>query len=168
MSMKKSPNYRLPLALAGCLILLSAGLADAADYFVYFGSHGKGPQFGFSVAHFDTSTGTLTTPRFLLEAAEPAYFIITPDGKHLYTCNSGPDAALSAYSVDSATAKLTLLNTKPTGGGDPSYDCLDATGRYVMAANFDGGSVVVYALNDDASLGDRTIARPLSSRLAQV
>jgi 6-phosphogluconolactonase len=130
--------------------------ALGAHYFVYFGSHGVGPDDGFALAHFDSETGTLTKPEFLMRAAAPAYFLIDPNGKHLYTCNSAPESDVSAYSIDPATAKLTLLNRKPTGGGDPSYDCLDGTGHYVMAANYDGGSIVVYRLNDDGSLGDRT------------
>jgi 6-phosphogluconolactonase len=154
--MKRSPQHALFVLLAGCLILLGGGRTLAADYFVYFGSHGIGPLDGFSVAHFDSDTGRLTTPQLLTNAAAPAYFVIHPDGKHLYTCNSAPASDISAYSIDPVTSKLTFLNKKPTGGGDPSYDCLDATGRYVMVANYDGGSIAVYALNPDGSLGERT------------
>ena len=144
-----------PILLAAVLIAL-AGPAQAVDTFVYFGSHWKGPNIGFSLAHFETDTGKLTTPVFLQEAVAPAYFIISPDGKHLYTCNSDPGSSLSAYAIDPATAKLTFLNQKPSGGGDPSYISLDATGRYVMVANFLGGSICVYALLPDGSLGERT------------
>ena len=144
-----------PILLAAVLIAL-AGPAQAVDTFVYFGSHWKGPNIGFSLANFETDTGKLTTPVFLQEAVAPAYFIISPDGKHLYTCNSDPGSSLSAYAIDPATAKLTFLNQKPSGGGDPSYISLDATGRYVMVANFLGGSICVYALLPDGSLGERT------------
>jgi 6-phosphogluconolactonase len=49
--------------------------AMAENMFVYFGSHGKGPHIGFSLARFDTDTGKLTEPVFLEEAEAPAYFI---------------------------------------------------------------------------------------------
>jgi 6-phosphogluconolactonase len=158
---KKSKNeFMLKSSIkkwSAVLVLVAhASLTMGADMFVYFGSHGKGPQCGFSLAHFDTDTGKLTTPEFLLEAVAPAYFIISPDKKHLYTCNSAPGSSLSAYAIDPATAKLTFLNQKPSGGGDPSYISLDATGRYVMVANFQGGSICVYALLPDGSLGERT------------
>jgi 6-phosphogluconolactonase len=141
------------------LIAIFAVLASpgrAADTFVYFGSHGKGPTSGFSLAHFDTDTGKLTTPVFLQEAVAPAYFIIGPDKKHLYTCNSAPGSSISAYAIDRDTGKLTLLNQKPSGGGDPSYVSLDATGHYAMVANYEGGSIAVYSLLPDGSLGERT------------
>ena len=97
--------------------------ARGENLFVYIGTHTAGPGKGFSLAHFDTTTGALTKPEFLLEAPAPAYFIIAPDGKHLYTCNS--TGFVSAYAIDRATARLTLLNQVPSGGGDPSYISLD-------------------------------------------
>ena len=117
---------------------------------------GKGPQYGFSLAHFDTQTGKLSTPVFIQKAVAPAYFVLRPDGKRLYTCNSAPGSGLSAYAIDPSTARLTFLNEKPSGGGDPSYCSLDATGKFAMVANYDGKSISVYAVLPDGSLGERT------------
>src|ERR1035438_9956995 len=93
--------------LSACFIslvlwLVPAALsANAADMYVYFGTHRSGPGIGFSLAHFDTDTGALTKPEFIMEAAEPAFFVIHPDGKHLYTCNSGKTTGtISAYEID--------------------------------------------------------------------
>lgn len=137
------------------VIILSAP-AMASDMFVYFGSHGKGPHIGFSMAHFDTETGKLTKPVFLKEAVAPAYFIIRADGRRLYTCNSAPGSSVSAYAIEPASGKLTFLNQQPSGGGDPSYVSLDPSGHYLMVANFLGGSVAVFALRPDGSIGRRT------------
>jgi 6-phosphogluconolactonase len=158
---KKSKNeFMLKSSIkkwSAILVLVAyASLTRGADTFVYFGSHGKGPQCGFSLAHFDTDTGKLTTPEFLLEAVAPAYFIISPDKKHLYTCNSAPGSSVSAYAIDPATAKLTFINQKPSDGGDPSYVSLDATGHFLMIANFQGGSIAVFALQPDGSIGERS------------
>ena len=71
--------------------VLSFALLHAArgeSLLVYFGTHTAGPGKGFSLARFDTTTGAPSKPEFLLEAPAPAYLIVTPDGKHLYTCNS--------------------------------------------------------------------------------
>jgi 6-phosphogluconolactonase len=146
--------FVLVTSLVSSLIAVIGAPATAADLYVYFGTHGSGAGIGFSLSHFDTDTGKLTTPVFLQTAVAPAYFIITPDGKHLYTCNSAPGASVSAYSIDPITGNLTLLNQKPSGGGDPSYVTLDASGRYLMLANFAGGSIASYALLSDGSLGE--------------
>jgi 6-phosphogluconolactonase len=153
--MQRPIHHGLPILLTAILVSL-ARPGSAADMFVYFGSHGKGSNYGFSLAHFDTETGKLTTPVFLQEAVAPAYFIISPNQKHLYTCNSAPGSSVSAYAIDRATARLTLLNQKPSNGGDPSYVSMDATGRYLMIANFQGGSIAVFALQSDGSIGERT------------
>jgi 6-phosphogluconolactonase len=147
-------SFRLSAA-----ILLVAHLAltvAAADMFVYFGSHRSGPNIGFSLAHFDSDTGVLTRPQFLLEARAPAYFVIHPDGRHLYTCNSGSPGGVAAYAIDPHTGHLTFLNRELAGGGDTSYLSIDRTGRYALAANYEGGSIAVFALRPDGGLGDWT------------
>ena len=149
------PSRRLCLA-----VLLAAPLggaaAFAADTFVYFGSHRAGPGIGFSLAHFDTDTGVLTKPVLLLEARQPAFFVIHADGRHLYTCNSGNPGGVAAYAIDPPTGALTFLNRELAGGGDTSYVSLDRTGRYVLAASYDGGNIAAFALKPDGSLGDWT------------
>src|ERR1700722_20291723 len=134
--MRISTTTRRVSILLAAIPALLASPAPAADMFGLFGSHSKGPDIGFSVAHFDSDTGKLTTPVFLQEAVAPAYFTIHPDGKHLYSCNSDPGSSVSAYAIDPATAKLTFLNEKPSGGGEPCYVGLDATGRCLMIANY--------------------------------
>lgn len=128
--------------------------APAADLTVYFGTHTAGPGKGFSVSRFDTVTGALSKPELLLETPAPAYFVIAPGNRRLYSCNS--TGFVSAYSIDPATAQLKLINQKPSGGGDPSYISLDRTGHYVFAANYEGGNFGVWALAPDGSLGERT------------
>ena len=142
------------LLLAAAWVALALPPAAAADLTVYFGTHTAGPGKGFSVSHFDTVTGALSKPEFLLEDPSPAFFVIAPGGRRLYACNS--TGFVSAYSIDPATAHLKPINRKPSGGGDPSYISLDRTGRYVFVANYDGGNIAAWALDPDGSLGERT------------
>lgn len=151
MRMRLRTGSLLTAAVWGTLALLPAA---AADLTVYFGTHTAGPGKGFSVSHFNTVTGALSAPVFQLETPAPAYFVIAPGGRRLYSCNS--TGFVSAYSIDPVTAQLKLINQKPSGGGDPSYISLDRTGHYVFVANYDGGNIAVWALAPDGSLGERT------------
>lgn len=152
-------------ALALCLIALVPPLvAPAAELFVYFGSHSAGPGIGFSLARFDPATGALTTPRFLLEAKEPAFFVTDRAGRHLYTCNSGTPGGLSAYAIDPPTGQLTLLNRVLSGGGDASFVSLDQTERYAFVANYQGGNLAAFALRPDGGIGDWTAFRQHTGR----
>ena len=142
-------------------MLVGAGVFTAmpgngADMFVYFGSHSSGPGIGFSLARFDTDTGVLTKPEFLIEAKQPAFFTIHPDGRHLYTCNSGQPGGLSAYEIEPHTGHLKFLNELPAGGADTSYISLDKTARFALVANYDGGNIAVFSLQPDGRLGART------------
>jgi len=150
---RKLTAYFILLLLAVAFAPLAA---NAADMYVYFGTHRSGPGIGFSLAHFDTETGALTKPQFIMEAVEPAFFVIHPDGKHLYTCNSAQPGSVSAYEIDPKTGRLTLLNQKPAGGADPSYIALDKASRYALVANYQGGNIAVLAIKPDSSIGERT------------
>lgn len=145
-----------PLVLAATYAVLTAVIARASDTFVYFGSHRSGPHIGFSLAHFDSDRGALTNPEFLMEAQAPAFFVIAPDGRHLYTCNSGRPGGVSAYSIDPHTGALVYLNHELAGGADTSFISLDQTGRYALAANYEGGSLAAFRLKPDGALGDWT------------
>lgn len=126
---------------------------------VYFGTHNIGPTRGFSMAYFNADTGTLTTPFFLTAAAGPAYFALHPDGRHLYTCNTrgtNAEGQVSAYALDPKTGALTLINSQPSGGADPSYISFDKSGHYAFVANYNGGNLVVLPIKPDGSLGERT------------
>ena len=149
----------VPLLLGATLAFRPAA---AADELVLFGTHRSGPGTGFSVGRFNPATGELTRTAFVCEAEAPSFFVVHPDGKHLYACNSietfqgKPEGSISAYALDPASGRLTLLDRKPSGGGEPCYISLDRTGRYALAANYSGGSICVYALRPDGSLGERT------------
>jgi 6-phosphogluconolactonase len=134
----------------------------AQDNLVFFGTHSIGEQKGISVAHFNSKTGILTKPELVVEAAAPAYFIIHPNGKYLYTCNSNDFSkkytgkTISAYSIDRKNGNLTLINQQSSGSADPSYIFMDAEYKHVLVANYVGGSVAAIALKADGSLGEIT------------
>jgi 6-phosphogluconolactonase len=138
--------------------LIISGLlpVQAADMFVYCGTQRSGPNLGFSLAHFDTDTGVLAKPVFLIESPAPAYFVIHPDGRHLYTCNATTPGGVSAYEIEPHTGLLKFLNRVPAGGAGTCYVSLDQTGRFVLAANYAGGNIAVFAIKPDGTLGDRT------------
>ena len=149
-SMKRS------LQLTAVLAVMVASAAPAADLFVFFGTHRSGTNAGFSLAHFDTGTGELTRPELLLSADSPAFFEIHPDGRHLYTCNSGKPGAVSAYEIEPHTGQLTFLNREPAGGDDTCHLSLDRTAHFALTANYGSGNIAVFALKPDGRLGERT------------
>jgi len=150
------------LAILAVLIVLTLAPLQlfGADMFVFFGTHNSGPTRGFCRSTFDSATGVLSKPEFVLAALAPAYFVLSADGKHLYSCNSGTPVqgtgGVSAYDLNPKTGDLKLLNTVPAGGADTSFITLDRGERHALVANYDGGNIAVFAIKPDFSIGDRT------------
>ncbi len=155
------PRFCFPAVILLALTFVPAS-TSAADLLIYFGTRDQGPDKGFSLAHFNTETGALTQPELIQPAIGPGFFMVHPDGRHLYTVNShgGTDAPLegmvSAYELDPKMGKLTLINSQPSGGQNPAYLSFDHTGRFVFIANYNGGNVAVFPIKPDGSLGART------------
>jgi 6-phosphogluconolactonase len=145
----------LPLNLVLTAAAIFSALSQpviAADYYAYVGGGGQ----NFFLSRFDTDTGVLTTPMKGAAAISPTFFTLSADGKFIYTCNESK-GNLSAYKIDPATGALTLLNAPvASGGAGTTHISLDKTGGYVAVANYDSGSVAVFALKADGSIGDRT------------
>src|SRR5258708_834076 len=64
--------------------------------------------------------------------------------------------SVSAFSIDRATGKLTLLNQRPSMGTGPCHLVLDKKSRYLLVANYGGGSVAVLSVGPDGRLGGAT------------
>jgi 6-phosphogluconolactonase len=132
------------------------------DFLAYFGTGRGGPNTGFSVAPFNADTGVFMAPKLVPTVAVPSIFIFSSDGRRLYTCHPGrtfqdqPGGGVSAFAVDPATGGLTPLNSALSGGADPGFVSLDRTGRFLFVANYNGGNLAVFALQQDGSLGPRT------------
>jgi 6-phosphogluconolactonase len=142
--------------------ILSVHAAVASKYFVYVGTYtGHGSQ-GIYVCDFDSSSGRLGSPRLAAATAQPSFLAITKSRRFLYAVNefdqfNGQAAgAVSAFSVDSATGKLKLLNQVSSRGAGPAFITLDRSEHFVLIANYDQGSVAVFRLLPNGKIGEST------------
>lgn len=107
---------------------------------------------GIYSMQFDQNTGEA---RFMdsLGIVNPSFLKIV--GSHIYAVSETNDqnASLSAISYDPATGSMELMNTQKTGGEDPCY--VDVRGRVALTANYSGGSMSVFPIREDGSLGPR-------------
>jgi 6-phosphogluconolactonase len=59
-----------------------------------------------------------------------------------------------AYQVDGKSAKLKLLNEVASMGAGTCHLSIDKTGKFLLVANYDSGSVAVFPVHADGSLGE--------------
>jgi len=110
-------------------------------------------KMGIAVAQFDATTGKLSAPTMIQETRDPAHFTVTPDGRHLYMCNTGTPGGVSAFAItDRKTGALQFLNYKEAQGRGPSFVSVDRTDKVVLDANYGGGYVEAFTLAKDGSL----------------
>src|ERR1700733_5297193 len=57
----------------------------------------------------------------------PAFMVVHPNGRYLYTADSAVAGTVSAFQVDGVIGKLTMLNVKSSGGSLPAFATFDKT-----------------------------------------
>jgi 6-phosphogluconolactonase len=164
--MKRTRNSVRSAFLLILILLFTVFTASAAPrsgkYLVYVGTYtGEGTKSkGIYAFRYDAATGQVTPLGLAAETTNPSFVAAHPNGKFLYAVNEvgdykGPNSGgVSAFSIDRATGKLTFLNELPSRGADPCYITVDKTGKFVLVANYTGGSVIVYPILADGRLGE--------------
>jgi 6-phosphogluconolactonase len=137
--------------------------AKAADkgpfYLAYIGTYTtKKESKGIYAYNFNPATGEFTSIGLAAETTDPSFVAVHPNGKYLYAVNEVGDfngqksGAISSFEIDRKSGKLKLLNQVSTHGAGPCYVSLDKDGRFVLVANYDGGSVATFEIEPDGSL----------------
>lgn len=170
-------HYCMKFLCTLCFLLLASTIASAASsdhgkYLFFVGTYtqdeGKttGSQ-GIYAYRFDASTGEVAALGLVAATVNPSWIAIEPSGRFLYAVNELGDyegansGGVSAFAIDRdnngrPTGKLTFLNEVRSRGADPCYVTVDKTGKYVLVANYTGGSVAVFPILADGKLGEAT------------
>lgn len=134
----------------------------ARELLVYVGTYTSGRSEGIYLLRLNLASGELRHVGLTKGVVNPSYLTLDRHGRRLYAVNELDEfegkksGAVSAFAVDRTTGNLTFLNRQPTHGGSPCYVSLDASGRFLLVANYVGGSVAVLPLRGDGSLGEAT------------
>ena len=116
---------------------------------------------GIHVFQIDRSTGAMTADDIYQMGTSPSCLALNSAGDRLYSANETDrvgetnEGTVSGFSVDHA-GKLKLLNTVRSGGAGPTYVSLHPSGRFLLVANYFGGSVAVLPILEDGQLGQAT------------
>ncbi|MEI9892982.1 MAG: beta-propeller fold lactonase family protein [Chthoniobacter sp.] len=100
------------------------------------------------------------SPHGLFElATSPNCLALNAAGTRLYSTDEtdlrpeNEAGSISSFAIDRSTGQLTLLNTVSSGGAGPAHLSIHPSGRFVLVANYFGGSVAVLPILPDGSLG---------------
>ena len=167
--MPRTASCRLSLLAAFILLsIMPTSLAFAATERAYIGTYTAKPGStrsqnhgeGIYLVQFDTATGALSNPRLVAKTASPSWIALSPNGKILYAGNEVSNfngienGSVTAFAVNKDDGDLTMLNAVGSGGAGPAYIAVDPSGKYVLSANYAGGSLAVLPIKPDGSLSE--------------
>lgn len=112
------------------------------------GAHGE----GLSVYAIEAGTGRWTRVQLLSDVVNPGYLALHPLLPVLYAVQPVANV-VSAFAIDERSGELRLMNRQPSGGDDPSHVAIDPAGKFVVVANYVGGTVEILPVSGDGALG---------------
>jgi 6-phosphogluconolactonase len=84
--------------------------------------------------------------------AGPSFLAFDPQRRWLVVADESADA-VESFAILPATGLLSRVDSAPSQGGGPAHVSVDATGAWVMVANYGGGTAAVIPIGPDGSLG---------------
>jgi 6-phosphogluconolactonase len=153
-------------ALAGSAGALLAGAAVQAEaqqssqpVYAYVGSftsaERKARGNGINVFRMDPATGAWSHVQNVGDLINPSFLVLSKDQRALY-CVHGDENHATAFTVDRANGTLKLIGRADTGGKNGVRQQLDPSGRFLIVANYTGGSVAVLPVGEDGALHNHT------------
>jgi 6-phosphogluconolactonase (cycloisomerase 2 family) len=114
---------------------------------------------GIHLFQVNRTAGVMTPSGVHEQGTSPSCLVLNAAGTHLYSANEtdrvgdSKEGTVSAFAVNRADGQLKLLNSVRSGGAGPTYVSIHTSGRFVLVANYFGGSVAVLPIQPDGSLG---------------
>lgn len=109
----------------------------------------------------DRATGALTPAGVHEMGTSPSCLAFNVDKTRLYSGNEtervgeNESGTVSAFAIEN-DGSLRLLNSVSSGGKGPAHLSVHPSGKFVLVANYFGGSVAVLPIQPDGSLGEAT------------
>jgi 6-phosphogluconolactonase len=117
---------------------------------------------GIHLFRVDRTSGAMTPAGIHEMGTSPSCLALNTDGTRLYSANETDrvgehkEGTVSAFAINRENGTLQLLNTVRSGGAGPTYVSVHPCGRFVLVANYFGGSVAVLPILGDGRLGAAT------------
>lgn len=185
MLIQHRPNLFCLLATTLLLFSCQATAQEHTKLFAYIGTFSSplkdmlptqvdlppGNGRGIHTFEVNQQTGDLKPIGVTELGTSPSRLAVSADGTRLYSANETDryngteEGTVSAFELDKTTGGLKLINTVPSGGAGPTYVSFHPTGRFLLVANYFGGSVSVLPIKEDGRLGAATDVKVMEGKI---
>ncbi len=123
---------------------------------VYFGTGGKATR-GIYHATFDQEKGKLSEAKLAAEISAPGFLALHPDKQKLYAVGQleGEDV-VTGYKIG-PSGILTQFTSSNIQDGKGTHIAVHPSGRFLLTAQYSGGSVALFSLDRNGKLGTSVI-----------
>src|SRR5260370_28689648 len=117
---------------------------------------------GIHLFQVNRTTGAMTPAGIHEMGTSPSCLALNTSGTRIYSANEtdrlgeNKEGTVTAFAIHRADGKLELLNTVRSGGPGPTVVSVHPSGRFVLLANYFGGSVAVLPILPDGRLAAAT------------
>lgn len=132
---------------------------NAQEQVVWIGTTtpSNGPSKGIYRCVFDASKGRLSTPVLAAKISSPGFLTLNQSGTRLYSVGRiGDESCVAAFEVMDEAPYLWRLNSQPIGDGGSAHVSLDRDDRLLFTAQYGGGSVAVYPIDEKGYIQSQT------------
>jgi 6-phosphogluconolactonase len=119
----------------------------------------KGYGKGIYLFEMNPASGALKQQEVSPSDKNPSWLAFDPSRTHLYAANETDtlegkkSGSVSAYAIDRSNGHLSLLNTVSSEGAGPAHLSVHPSGKFVLVANYAGGTVAVLPVHAGGDLG---------------
>jgi 6-phosphogluconolactonase len=144
------------LALATNSRLRAFAAASGHEQLLLVGTQTADPSTskGIYSYRFNTDTGELTQIGLAVAADNPTFLAFGPQEKFVYSVNEVREGTVSSFAFDKKAMKLKEISKVSSNGGGPTHIAVDHTGQCVFTANYGGGSVASFHVNNSGQLSE--------------
>ncbi len=137
-------------------------MGKSKEMLVYVGTYtSPGKSKGIYIYRLNAETGALSPYKIVENVVEPSFLAIDKKRRYLYAVNEtetyegAKSGAVSAFAIKD-DGDLQFLNKIPSLGGAPCYITVSDNEKFVLLANYVGGSAAVFPIEKDGRIGAST------------
>lgn len=133
-----------------------AGGMESDTLLMLVGSYAEAEEEGIKVYGLNQETGETVYRSGWKGIRNPSFLTVSSDLKRVYSVgeNEEKTSTANALAFDPETGQLSFLNESRTDGAAPCYIVLSPNEDYVVTANYTGGSITVFPVDETGRLGE--------------